>query len=307
MASTEYHEPVLLHEAVRSLITREDGLFVDGTLGGGGHCKLILSKLGRNGRVFGIDHDEEAWEYASSVIGDDPRFTFIRGNFGHMEQLLPLDTHGKIDGILLDLGVSSHQIDEPERGFMFREDAPLDMRMSTLFGTTAFDVVNYHTEQQLKRIFKLYGEERNSSRIAREIVGKRPLETTGELRQVIAGVTPERHRNKTLARIFQAIRIEVNRELEMLGRFFDKAPELVAEGGRLVVISYHSLEDRLTKNFMRAGNAEGKPEKDFYGNTIRPWKPVSNKPVIPDDKEISRNPRARSAKMRVAERTGVTA
>lgn len=307
MASTEYHEPVLLHEAVRSLVTREDGLFVDGTLGGGGHCKLILSKLGRNGRVFGIDHDEEAWEHASSVIGDDPRFTFIRGNFGHMEQLLPLDIHGRIDGILLDLGVSSHQIDEPERGFMFREDAPLDMRMSSLFGTTAFDVVNYYTEEQLKRIFKLYGEERNSSRIAREIVAQRPLETTGELRQVIAGVTPERHRNKTLARIFQALRIEVNRELEMLEQFFEKAPGLVAEGGRLVVISYHSLEDRLTKNFMRTGNAEGKPEKDFYGNTIRPWKPVNNKPVIPGDEEISRNPRARSAKMRVAERTGVAA
>ena len=305
MAATEYHEPVLLHEAVRSLVTRGQGIYVDATLGGGGHAKVILSALGEQGRVFGIDHDDQAWQHASGVIGDDPRFTFIRGNFGFMEQLLPLDLHGHIDGILLDLGVSSHQIDEPERGFMFREDAPLDMRMSSLFGTTAHDVVNYYSEQQLKRIFRDYGEERNSGRIAREIVAQRPLETTGQLRQIIAGFTPERYLNKSLARIFQALRIEVNRELEMLERFFEYAPNIVSEKGRLVIISYHSLEDRIAKNYIKAGNAEGRPAKDFYGNTVRPWKPVNKKPVIPDADEISRNPRARSAKMRIAERTGV--
>ncbi len=303
MAATHYHEPVLLHEAVKALITREDGYYVDGTLGGGGHTSHLLASLDNDAKVFGIDHDEEALEHASELIGDESKFIPIRGNFGHMEQLIPIDLHGSIDGILLDLGVSSHQIDDPDRGFMFREDAELDMRMSTLFATTAKDVVNTYSERELIRIFKTFGEERHSARIAREIVAKRPVYTTQELREIISEVIPDQYQNKSLARIFQALRIEVNRELEMLERFFQYAPELVAPGGRLVVISYHSLEDRIAKHFMKTGNAEGKVQKDFYGNTIRPWKPLTSKPVRPGEDEIKENPRARSARLRAAERT----
>lgn len=305
MAATHYHEPVLLHEAVQALITREEGCYVDATLGGGGHSVQLLQALGKDASVFGIDHDEDALQFASDLIGDDRRFIRIRGNFGYIEQLLPVDLHGKIDGILLDLGVSSHQIDDPDRGFMFREDAPLDMRMSTLFGTTAQDVVNSYSEKELIRIFKTYGEERHSGRIARKIAEQRPVYTTAELREIITEVIPDQYQNKTLARIFQALRIEVNREMEMLERFLRYAPELVCAGGRLVVISYHSLEDRLAKNYIRAGNSKGQIEKDFYGNSIRPWEPLSSKPVRPGEEEIKQNPRARSARLRAAQRTEV--
>lgn len=303
MTSTFYHQPVLLHESVDFLVTNPNGIYIDATLGGGGHSSEILSKLDLEGELIGVDQDSEALSHAKEVIGHDVRFSTLKGNFGHLDVLLPKSKMGKVSGILLDLGVSSHQIDAPERGFTFREEGPLDMRMNADVNLTAERVVNEYPESELVRIFFQYGEERWSRKIAAEIVSRRPLSTTKDLSEAISAMVKGPHQNKSLARIFQAIRIEVNQELDVLEKVLSASVSLLAENGRLVVISYHSLEDRIVKNFMRSGNFEGKLEKDFYGNVLRPFKEVSKGIITASSTEISENPRARSAKMRIAERT----
>ncbi len=301
---TTYHQhiPVLLNESVEALITDKDGLYIDGTLGGGGHSKEILAHLSENGRLYGIDQDDEALEAASSNIGNDDRFTPIKGNFGYLSTLLPPQTHGQVAGILLDLGVSTHQIKEAERGFSFQEDGPLDMRMGNLSGVSAYQVVNEYEYEKLRDVIFHYGEEKQSRQIARAIIEKRPIETTGELRDVVSSVVNKRFEVKSLARVFQGIRIEVNRELDMLKRVMEESLEVLKPGGRIVAISYHSLEDRIVKRFFKAGNFEGKVEKDFYGNPISPIKPVNKQVITPNKEEVSVNPASRSAKLRIAEK-----
>jgi 16S rRNA (cytosine1402-N4)-methyltransferase len=302
MTTYHPHIPVLLNESVEGLITDKDGLYIDGTLGGGGHSKEILKHLGENGRLYGIDQDDEALEAASSNIGDDPRFTPIKGNFGYLSTLLPPQTHGQVAGILLDLGVSTHQIKEAERGFSFQEDGPLDMRMGNLSGVSAYQVVNEYEYEKLRDVIFHYGEEKQSRQIARAIIEKRPIETTGELRDVVSSVVKNRFEVKSLARVFQGIRIEVNRELDMLKRVMEESLKVLEPGGRIVAISYHSLEDRIVKRFFKAGNFEGKVEKDFYGNPISPIKPVNKQVITPKKEDVSVNPASRSAKLRIAEK-----
>lgn len=300
MTHVTYHKPVLRDEAVRYLVTNPNGTYVDGTLGGGGHAALILHKLSDKGRLFAIDQDEEAIKYAGRLFADESRITLVRGNFGYMDVLLPREYHGGIDGILLDLGVSSHQIDEAERGFSFQKDGPLDMRMGALQTTTAAEIVNEYDFESLRDLLFEYGEERRSSRIARAIIQARPLNTTGQLREAVASVVPERFRNKSLARVFQALRIQVNSELNMLKRVLEKGYSLLCDKGRFVVITYHSLEDRICKNFFRSGNFEGKMVKDFYGNDIRPMEALNKKVISASETEKAENTRARSAKLRAA-------
>ncbi|MEQ8523652.1 MAG: 16S rRNA (cytosine(1402)-N(4))-methyltransferase RsmH [Gracilimonas sp.] len=301
---TTYHQhiPVLLNESVEGLITDKDGLYIDGTLGGGGHSKEILKHLGENGRLYGIDQDDEALEAASSNIGDDSRFSPIKGNFGYLSTLLPPQIHGQVAGILLDLGVSTHQIKEAERGFSFQEDGPLDMRMGNLSGVSAYQVVNEYEYEKLRDVIFHYGEEKQSRQIAKAIIENRPVETTGELQKVVSSVVNKRFEVKSLARVFQGIRIEVNRELDMLKRVMEESLEVLKPGGRIVAISYHSLEDRIVKRFFKAGNFEGKVEKDFYGNPISPIKPVNKQVITPNKEEVSVNPASRSAKLRIAEK-----
>ena len=301
---TTYHQhiPVLLNESVDALITDKDGIYVDGTLGGGGHSKEILSHLSENGRLYGIDQDDEALEAASANIGDDSRFIPIKGNFGYLSTLLPPQTHGQIAGILLDLGVSTHQIKEAERGFSFQEDGPLDMRMGNLSGVSAYQVVNEYEYEKLRDLIFHYGEEKQSRPIARAIIENRPIETTGELQSVVSSVVNKRYEVKSLARVFQGIRIEVNRELDMLERVMEESLEVLKPGGRIVAISYHSLEDRIVKRFFKAGNFEGKIEKDFYGNPISPITPVNKQVITPKEEEVSVNPASRSAKLRIAKK-----
>lgn len=301
---TTYHQhiPVLLNESVEALITDENGIYVDGTLGGGGHSKEILDHLGENAHLYGIDQDDEALKAASAYIGDDSRFTPIKGNFGYLATLLPPNTHGQIAGILLDLGVSTHQIKEPERGFSFQEDGPLDMRMGNLSGVSAYQVVNEYDYEKLRDIIFHYGEEKQSRKIASTIIDARPIETTGELQKVVSSVVNKRFEVKSLARVFQGIRIEVNRELEMLENVMEESLEVLKPGGRIVAISYHSLEDRIVKRFFKAGNFKGKVEKDFYGNPISPIKPVNKQVITPTKEEVSVNKAARSAKLRIAEK-----
>ncbi|MDG5767399.1 16S rRNA (cytosine(1402)-N(4))-methyltransferase RsmH [Balneolales bacterium ANBcel1] len=300
MTPALYHKPVLRDEAVRLLVTDPHGTYVDGTLGGGGHAAQILDQLDRDARLFGVDQDEEAIALAKQRFAEDERVTLVRGNFGYLDVLLPKECQGTMDGILLDLGVSSHQIDEARRGFSFQQDGPLDMRMGSLQTRTAADIVNNSDYEVLRDLFFQYGEERESKRIARSVIDARPLETTGQLREAVSRVIPERFRNKSLARIFQALRIEVNGELQMLRRILEKGLQLLRDEGRFVVITYHSLEDRLCKNYFRYGNFEGKPVKDFYGNEINPMEVLRKKVIVPSDSEIAENPRARSAKLRVA-------
>jgi 16S rRNA (cytosine1402-N4)-methyltransferase len=302
MSTYIQHIPVLLNESVEALITDKDGIYVDGTLGGGGHSKEILKHLSENGRLYGIDQDDEALEAASAHIGDDPRFIPIKGNFGYLSTLLPPQTHGKIAGILLDLGVSTHQIKEAERGFSFQKDGPLDMRMGNLSGVSAYQVVNEYEYEKLRDIIFHYGEEKQSRPIARAIIENRPIETTGELQKVVSEVVNKRYEIKSLARVFQGIRIEVNRELDMLERVMEESLEVLKIGGRIVGISYHSLEDRIVKRFFKAGNFEGKVEKDFYGNPISPIKPLNKQVITPQEEEVSVNPASRSAKLRIAEK-----
>lgn len=297
------HIPVMLNECMEHLITDPSGIYIDGTLGGGGHSKEILSLLNTDGQLFSIDQDDEAIEAASARIGDDERFTILKGNFGYLSTLLPPQVHGRVTGILLDLGVSTHQIKDGERGFSFQEDGPLDMRMGNLTGLSAYQVVNEYDYEPLRDLIFHYGEEKASRKIARAIIDARPIESTGQLKHVVSEVVSPRFLVKSLARVFQAIRIEVNQELEMLKQVLQQSLEVLAPGGRLVVMSYHSLEDRLVKRFFKAGNFDGKVEKDFYGNVISPIKPLFNNVISPTDDEIARNPASRSAKLRVAEKT----
>jgi len=300
---TEYkHVPVLLNESVEQLVTDPSGIYVDGTLGGGGHAMEILSQLNENGQLIGIDQDDEALEAARARIGNDSRFSSIKGNFGYLSRLLPPEIHGEVSGILLDLGVSTHQISQGERGFSFQEDGPLDMRMSNLRGVTAHQVVNEYSYEDLRDIIFHYGEERLSRQIARKIIEERPVETTGELRKIIEAVVHGPHQIKSVARVFQGIRIEVNRELDMLREVLEQSLEILKIGGRIVAISYHSLEDRIVKRFFKAGNHQGKIEKDFYGHELTPIQSLSNGIIRPSEEEIERNSAARSAKMRVAEK-----
>ncbi|WP_412464597.1 16S rRNA (cytosine(1402)-N(4))-methyltransferase RsmH [Flavobacterium mekongense] len=296
----EYHNPVLLHETVDGLNIKPDGIYVDVTFGGGGHSKEILRRLGPNGKLFGFDQDEDAWENALP----DERFALIQENFRYIKRFLRFHGIKSVDGILADLGVSSHQFDVPERGFSTRFDADLDMRMSKRNELDAYKVINEYDENNLKRVFLDYGELKVAPALARTIVDareKKDIKTTEELKTVLAKYLPEKVKNKVLAQIYQAIRIEVNQEMEVLKEFLEQSLEILKPGGRLSVISYHSLEDRLVKRFMKNGLFEGEPERDFFGNFSVPFKLVG-KLIVPTEAEIKINNRARSAKLRIAEK-----
>lgn len=295
-----YHKPVLLHETVDGLNINEDGVYVDVTFGGGGHSKEILNRLGSKGKLFGFDQDEDAKKNAL----DDERFALIPQNFRYIKRFLKFYGVQQVDGILGDFGVSSHQFDVPERGFSTRFDANLDMRMSKQNTLSAYDVVNTYEQEELKRVFGQYGELKNAGSIAAAIVEKRaeqPIMTTEELKDCLRKFLPPYRENKILAQLYQAIRIEVNQEVAVLKEFLMQTPELVKKGGRLSLISYHSLEDRLVKRFIRSGKFEGEVEKDFYGNPLVPFKKISGL-IVPSKEEIERNSRARSAKLRIAEK-----
>ena len=296
----EYHNPVLLKETVDGLNIHEGGIYVDVTFGGGGHSKEILKRLGPNGKLLAFDQDQDALE--NSI--DDDRFTLINENFRYLKRFLRFHGVKQVDGILADFGVSSHQFDEAERGFSIRFDAALDMRMNQNDKLSAFHVVNEYEENQLRNVLYNYGELKQAPAMARTIVSARksaPIETSAQLQEVLKRFLPPRRENKVLAQIFQAIRIEVNQEIEALKEFLEQTPEVLKKGGRLSVISYHSLEDRLVKRFMRNGLFEGEPERDLYGNFEVPFKKIGNM-IVPTNEEIALNNRARSAKLRIAEK-----
>ncbi len=298
----EYHNPVLLKETVDGLNINPNGIYVDVTFGGGGHSKEILSRLGPNGKLFGFDQDEDAWE---NTLADD-RFTLIQENFRYIKRFLRFHGIKQVDGILADLGVSSHQFDVPERGFSTRFDADLDMRMSKRNQLDASKVINEYDEASLKRVFLDYGELKIAPALARTIIEAREIKaiaTTDELKIVLNRYLPEQFKNKVLAQIYQAVRIEVNQEMEVLKEFLEQSLEILKPEGRLSVISYHSLEDRLVKRFMKNGLFEGEPERDFFGNFSVPFKSIG-KLIVPNESEIKSNNRARSAKLRIAEKKG---
>lgn len=300
MMKMEYHNPVLLHETVDGLNIKPDGVYVDVTFGGGGHSKEILKRLGPNGKLFAFDQDEDA---IANALPDE-RFTLIHENFRYIKRFLRFHGVKSVDGILADLGVSSHQFDVPERGFSTRFEADLDMRMSKRNELDAYKVINEYDEANLKRVFLDYGELKVAPALARTIVDARErkdIKTSEELKTVLAKYLPEKVKNKVLAQIYQAIRIEVNQEMEVLKEFLEQSLEILKPEGRLSVISYHSLEDRLVKRFMKNGMFEGEPERDFFGNFSVPFKLVG-KLIIPTDEEIKINNRARSAKLRIAEK-----
>ncbi|MBQ9204975.1 MAG: 16S rRNA (cytosine(1402)-N(4))-methyltransferase RsmH [Prevotella sp.] len=296
-----YHVPVLLKESVDGLDIQPDGIYIDVTFGGGGHSKEILSRLGKNGHLYSFDQDADA---EKNIVSDD-RFTFVRSNFRYITNWMRYYGVEAIDGLLADLGVSSHHFDDETRGFSFRFDAPLDMRMNKRAGQTAADILNNYTEEQLADVFYLYGELRDARRLARAVVKARaahPLLTTGNLLEVLTTTQhPSPSAKKDQARLFQALRIEVNHELDALRDMLRGATELLRPGGRLSVITYHSLEDRIVKNVMKAGNAEGKVEQDFFGRINSPFQLIG-KVVTPTAEEQQRNPRSRSAKLRIAEK-----
>jgi 16S rRNA (cytosine1402-N4)-methyltransferase len=296
----EYHNPVLLQASIDGLNIKPDGIYVDVTFGGGGHSAAILRRLGPNGRLYAFDQDEDA---LANAIPDE-RFTLINENFRFIKRFLRFYGVKNVDGILADLGVSSHQFDIAERGFSTRFDAELDMRMSQKNDLNAYRVVNEYDDANLRRVFLDYGELKNAPVLARTIIearADRPIKTTDELKEVLAKYLPERIRNKILAQIYQAIRIEVNQEMDVLKEFLEQSLEILNPGGRLSVISYHSLEDRLVKRFMKNGMFEGEPERDFFGNFSVPFKTIG-KLIVPDGAEIKINNRARSAKLRIAEK-----
>ncbi len=299
-SKTNYHKPVLLKEAVDALQIKPDGVYVDVTYGGGGHSTEILNRLGPSGRLIAFDRDSDAHENRI----DDKRLTLIKADFRYLKNYLRLHGIKEIDGLLADLGISSHQIDKAERGFSTRFDAKLDMRMDRSQEKTAMHIVNEYTEKELTQILEQYGDLKNAGKIATEIVrarAEKPIRTTGELVEIVRKHVPRRLENKYLARVFQALRIEVNKEMESLKEMLLQAKDLLKSGGSLAVITYHSLEDRLVKRFMRSGNFEGEVVKDFYGNAITPFK-RTGKFIVPSEEEVKENPRARSAKLRVAEK-----
>lgn len=296
----EYHIPVLLNESVNGLEIKADGDYVDVTFGGGGHSREIFSRL-KSGRLFAFDQDEDA---AANVIHDD-RFFFIRHNFKYIRNFLKYYGVEQVDGILADLGVSSHDFDVAERGFSFRFDGDLDMRMNRDSAQTAADLVNTYSEDQLRTVFREFGEIDNAGRLAKQLVSARNInsvKTIEQFRQAIAPCVPRLQESKYLAKVFQALRIETNREMDVLHEFLEQSIELLKPGGRLVVITYHSLEDRMVKNFIRSGDLSGKQEKDFFGNVESPLMAINRKVIVPTDEEIERNPRARSGKLRIAEK-----
>ncbi|NNE71353.1 MAG: 16S rRNA (cytosine(1402)-N(4))-methyltransferase RsmH [Rhodothermales bacterium] len=300
-----YHEPVLCKAVVNGLVGKTDGCYVDATLGGGGHTAALLDALDAGGRVVGIDQDSDAIEAASTRLSDfiqTGHLQVIQGNFANLPVLLGTLNISAIDGILLDLGVSSHQFDAGHRGFSHRLDGPLDMRMDTHVDESARDLLARLDERELRLILRKYGEEPRAGSIARKLLAGPVPETTRELSEIVEGAVPPPQRSKTLARVFQALRIAVNNELEVLEQVLRDATDLVRPGGRIAVIAYHSLEDRRVKRFLRYGNLRGEPERDLMGNLIAPWRPINRRPLVPDEEEVAGNPRSRSARLRLAER-----
>ena len=300
MINDEYHIPVLLHAAVDGLVKNSNGIYVDVTFGGGGHSREILSRL-KSGKLIGFDQDLDARQ---NVIQDD-RFVFVAQNFEYLKNNLKLLKQIPVDGLIADLGVSSFQFNTPNRGFSYRFDARLDMRMNAHSNLDAEKVINQYDEADLLRVFRDYGELRESKKIARKICERRQkkkIQTINELLEVVSGLVQKNKINQFLSKIFQAIRIEVNEEMGVLKKLLEQGREVIKPGGRFVVITYHSLEDRLVKNFFRSGNFNGELQKDFYGNVLKPFEEINRKPIIPDETELEANNRARSAKLRIAER-----
>jgi len=299
MEKVVYHIPALLAESIDGLNIKPDGVYVDCTFGGGGHSREILKHLGEKGRLIAFDQDEDVL----INLPEDKRFTFVRSNFKYLKNFLKYHQVEKVDGILADLGVSFHHFDSAERGFSFRQDGDLDMRMNKKSDRTAATILNTYTEEQLADVLYLYGELHQSRKIARTIVAKRNTDSFTTINQLLEVLKPfffKEKEKKDMARVFQALRIEVNREMDVLKQLLIQSEQVINPNGRLVVLTYHSLEDRLVKNFIRAGNFEGKATQDFYGNVIAPLKAVNNKVIVPSDKEIELNPRSRSAKLRIA-------
>jgi 16S rRNA (cytosine1402-N4)-methyltransferase len=298
---TEYHVPVLLRDCIQGLQINPEGIYVDVTFGGGGHSRAILQQL-TTGKLYAFDQDADA----TDNVPDDSRFELIESNFEHLLNQLRFHKAIPINGLLADLGVSSHQFDEGSRGFSFRfDEAELDMRMDQSQDLTAQLVINDYTEAQLADVFYLYGELTNSRKLAHAIIVRRAvshIRTVGELKQTLFAFAPKFKDYKFFAQVFQALRIEVNQEMKALRELLEQSAEVIKPGGRLVVISYHSLEDKLVKNFMNNGKLEGEVEKDFFGNQIKPFKPLTRKSIVPDEAEMERNPRSRSARLRIAER-----
>lgn len=301
IAAPGYHVPVLLHESVEALQLRPGGIYVDVTFGGGGHSREILRRMDADAHLYSFDQDADA---VQNMVEGDRRFTFVRSNFRYLKNWMRYYQHEEIHGVLADLGVSSHHFDDESRGFSFRFDAPLDMRMNRSATMTAADVVNGYGEEQLADIFYLYGELKNARRLAAEVVRQRaaaPIQTTVQLQEVASKVLVREREKKEMAKVFQALRIEVNHEMDALRDMLRSAVECLGEGGRLSVITYHSLEDRIVKNVMKSGNAEGKVDKDFYGRINTPLKMIG-KVIVPDNEEQQANPRSRSAKLRISEK-----
>jgi 16S rRNA (cytosine1402-N4)-methyltransferase len=301
MPENTYHTSVMLHECIDGLHIDPAGTYVDVTFGGGGHSKAILAKLGPEGRLFSFDQDPDAWEQAEKI--DDERLTLITANFRYLEKYLRLHRVKEVDGILADFGVSSFQLDAPERGFSIRFDGPLDMRMGPSASMTAAELLNSYSAAELQRILGMYGEVKNARTLAQAIIQARtrkPLETTQEFKEILNKLAPKHREFKYFAQVFQAIRIEVNQELAVIEEFLAQAPAVLKPSGRLVIMSFHSLEDRLVKNFIKAGNVQGKEDKDLFGVVHRPLESVIRKPITASEEELKLNPRSRSAKLRIA-------
>lgn len=301
MGTSPYHIPALLTDAIDGLNIKPSGVYIDVTFGGGGHSRGILAALGAEGRLYGFDRDSDALRNAP----DDDRFTFVHSNYRYITNFMHYHGEESVDGILADLGVSFHHFDDASRGFSFRVDAPLDMRMNRDGGKTAVDVVNGYSVSELENIFRLYTDLKRPGALASAIVKSREegeIKTTLQLCDAVRKMINPKSEKKDLAQVFQAIRIEVNGEMDSLKRFLQSTLELLDKGGRLAVITYHSIEDRIVKNFMKTGNIEGKEEKDFFGRVSTPWKQITRSPIVPAEEEIEANPRSRSAKLRIAEK-----
>ena len=301
MPENPYHTSVMLHECIDGLRIDPAGTYVDVTFGGGGHSKAILAKLGPEGRLFSFDQDPDAWEQAEKI--EDERLTLITANFRYLEKYLRLHRVKQVDGILADFGVSSFQLDAPERGFSIRFDGPLDMRMGPSASMTAAELLNGYSATELQRILGMYGEVKNARTLAQAIIQARtrkPLETTQEFKEILNKLAPKHREFKYFAQVFQAIRIEVNQELAVIEEFLAQSPAVLKPAGRLVIMSFHSLEDRLVKNFIKAGNVQGKEDKDLFGVVHRPLESVIRKPITASEEELKLNPRSRSAKLRIA-------
>lgn len=300
MTTEIYHIPALLEDSIKGLDIKPDGVYADVTFGGGGHSRAILGKLGRNGHLYGFDRDPDALKNAP----EDTRFTFVHSNFRYITNFMRYYGVERLDGILADLGVSFHHFDDAERGFSFRSDAPLDMRMNRNAHTTAAMIAESYSSEQLESLFRTFTDLKRPRAVAEAIVKARsanPVNTTFRLADAVRPAINPKTEKKELAQVFQAFRIEVNGEMDALKRFLNATPKVLRQGGRLAVITYHSIEDRIVKNFMKTGNINGKEEKDFFGRTSSPWKLITRSPIVPSEEEIERNPRSRSAKLRIAE------